>query len=143
MLADGLESLVALHWDEVALDKDTIPLGPDWEGYREDERRGVFKGIAARRDGRLIGYNCFWVMTTRHYRKTLHALNDVLYIDPDERGLAGLLLVMKSERMLGALAPTIKIIYHTKLHGELAKVGELLEKLGYRHIENVYAKVLT
>jgi hypothetical protein len=147
-LADGLEDMIALHWEEVALDKTSIPLDVDWDGYRRREREKTFRGIAMRCDGRLIGYNAFFITPTLHYRSTLHALNDVIYVDPDGRGMAGVRLLRESEHLLSGLAPLVKVIYHTKLHVVLGQgarsgtVGTLLERLGYSHIENVYAKLV-
>ena len=147
-LAAGLEDMIALHWDEVALDKTAIPLDVDWEGYRRRERERTFRGIAMRRNGRMIGYNAFFITPTLHYKSTLHALNDVIYVDADERGMAGVRLLRETERLLSTLAPLVKVIYHTKLHVVLGQgtksgtVGTLLERLGYSHIENVHAKLV-
>lgn len=147
-LRDGFEDLAALHWEEVALNKDTIPLVPDWDKYRYLERAGVLKSICARRAGKLIGYDVFFVQPAMHYSTSLWAVNDILYLDPEERrGLAGARLVRQSEKMLRDLGVQ-KVIYHTKLHVHLGHgkahgtVGDLLIKLGYKHVENVLAKTL-
>lgn len=148
VLQDGFEDMAALHWDEVALDKDAIPLAPDWEKYRWLEKSGILKSVAARRAGKLIGYDVFFVQPALHYSTSLWAVNDILYLDPEERrGMAGARLIRQAEKMLGALGVR-KVIYHTKLHVHLGHgkahgtVGDLLIKLGYKHVEDVLAKLI-
>ncbi len=145
----GLADLIALHWDEVALDKLAVPLAVDWAKYRQLDRAGVLRGVGLKRRGKLVGYNVFFVQPTLHYSTSLWALNDVLYLDPDERrGMAGARLVKQAERLLAEVGVK-KIIYHTKLHlrslgrdPEHGTVGDLLSRLGYTHVENVYAKMI-
>ena len=90
LLDEGVEELLARHWEEVAVDHDSIPLAPDWDRAFALQAAGVLRTAALRRNGRLIGYNAFHVLQPLHYRMTTHAVNDVLYVDPDERGTAGL-----------------------------------------------------
>lgn len=140
----GLEDLLIHHWEEVALDQGRIPFDPDWDRLRRAERDGTLKIVAARRGGRLLGYNAFFVMGHMHYRSTLHALNDVIYVDPEERkGGLGLRLVRKSERLLAEIG-VVKVFYHTKVHvlSERGTVGAVLERLGYTQVERVYAKLI-
>jgi hypothetical protein len=145
LLDDGLEELLLRHWNEVALDKDAIPLDPDWQRIWQLESQGVFWAAALRKDGRLIGYNAFCVHPHIHYRSTLHAVNDVIFVDPAERGLAGVRLIKGTERLLAEMGVK-KAIYHTKLHVEIGHdqklVGDLLAKMGYKHFENLYCKMI-
>lgn len=143
LLDEGVEDLLFQHWQEVAMDQERIPLDPDWEFARLQESRGILRTAALRRDGRLVGYNSFCVSPHIHYRSTLHAVNDVIYVDPAERGAAGVKLVRGTEAMLAALG-VVKVIYHTKLApiGGKHTVGDLLAALGYKHFENLYCKLL-
>lgn len=145
MVEDNLSDLLFNHWVEVALDKDSIPLDPDWERVLELEKAGVFYAAAMRREGKLIGYNAFAVYPHVHYKSTLHAFNDVIYIDPAERGFAGVRLVRGVESMLKDLGVR-KVVYHTKLHVHVGHgeklVGDFLGVLGYKHFENLYCKLL-
>lgn len=151
-LSAGLEDMLIEHWEEVALDREAVPLAPDWAKYQMLERAGVLKSLAAMRAGRFIGYNVFFVQPTIHYSTSLWALNDILYLKPSERvGMAGARLIREAERRFRDMG-VVKVLYHSKLEppegrrstsGKAAStVGDLLLKLGYRHIENVYAKML-
>ena len=142
-LNEGFEDLAAQHWDEVAADKDAIPLDPDYDAYRMMEKKGLFRSILARKDGHLIGYNAFFTAPSPHYRTTMHAVNDVIFVDKDHRGVGGLLIRDAERRLLG-LAPMVKIMYHAKTQVIVGKgtVGDLLAHMGYTHVEDVYSKIV-
>ena len=143
LLDEGVEDLLFKHWQEVAMDRERIPLDPDWDRARQLERDKVLWTAALRRGGRLIGYNSMCVHPHIHYRSTLHAVNDVVYVDPAERGAAGVRLVRGTEALLKPMG-VVKVIYHTKLApiGGKHTVGDLLSVLGYTHFENLYCKLL-
>lgn len=148
VLAVGFEDLLALHWEEVALNKDAVPLAVDWTQYRALERAGVLKILAMRQGGELVGYDIFFVQPTLHYATSTWALNDILYLAPEHRkGLAGARLIREAEQRLRELGVQ-KVLYHSKLHLNLGRhsegdtVGRLLRRLGYAHVENVWAKML-
>jgi len=145
LLDDGIEELLRNHWVEVAMDKESVPLDPDWERMFILESVGEFAAAALRRNGKLIGYNAFAIYPHVHYKSTMYAFNDVIYVDPAERGIAGVRLVRGVEPMLKALGVK-KVIYHTKVHVHVGHndglVGDLLNCLGYKHFENLYCKLI-
>ena len=147
LLADGLEEMLYDHWQEVGIDHDAVPLAPDWDHYRELEKQGILRIVTMREFDELIGYNFFFVNRHLHYRHTLHAVNDVIWLKPEKRkGLAGVRLLKDSEKMLRATG-VVKIIYHIKPHvllgvRQTGTVGNLLLHLGYRHAEECYSKIL-
>lgn len=148
VLADDLEDLLAMHWQEVALDKDNTPLKPNWAAYRQLERAGVLHAMTMRLDGLLIGYDAFFVQPPLHYSTQTWAINDILYVMPEHRrGRAGVQLIQAAERYLAGLGVK-KVVYHVKLHAYFghgkahATLGRLLKALGYNLVEEVYAKRL-
>ena len=145
LIKDGVAELLIKHWKEVALDQDTIPLDPDWKRVIELEHAKMLYSAALRRDGKIVGYNAFAVYPHIHYKSSLHAVNDVLYVDPEERGTAGIRLIRGTEAMLKELG-VVKVIYHTKVHVPIGhksgSVGDLLAKMQYKHFENLYSKML-
>lgn len=112
---EGVEDLLVLHWEEVANDKDIVPFAPDWERYRHMEKMKQFRALGAWRGGKLIGYNAFFTFAPYHYRRTSHAMNDIIYVDPAERGEAGIRLILNAERDLFRDG-IIKIMYHSKVN---------------------------
>lgn len=144
-LDGGLEAIVKAHWDEVGVHKDTVPLACDWDKYQELEDKDVLKLMLARRGDRTVGYASYLVFPHLHYCTTLHAMNDAIYVDPEERGL-GIRLIRAAERALVELATPnyIRILYHAKKHIEADRgtLSKMFEKLGYAAFETSHDKVL-
>ena len=90
--------LLEKHWEEIALNKDTIKLNPDWDAYADLEDAGILKIFTARSDGNLIGYFVVFVRSHIHYKDNLFAYNDILYLDKDYRkGFTGAKLMKFAE----------------------------------------------
>lgn len=144
----GIEDMLALHWEEIELNQETVPLAINWSAYRDLERRGILKTLLMLIGGRLIGYSVFFVQPTLHHMSTRWAVNDILYLEPERRkGLAGARLVRGAEPMLAELGVEM-VIYTVKMTGNLrsnrrdGSVGELLKKLGYSPYEATFTKPL-
>lgn len=141
MLGDvrgDMEPLLEEHWREIAHFQD-IRLNPDWEFYalmEEDERLRIF---TARVDGRLVGYAVFFVGPNRHYKDSIQAVQDVVFLHPDYRGFKiGTNLILYADQQCAA--ENIQVIYH---HIKAAhNFGPLLESCGYELVDLIYAKRL-
>lgn len=144
-LDEGLEAIVRAHWDEVGVHKDTVPLACDWDKYQELEDKDILKLMLARRGEKLVGYASYLVLPHLHYCTTLHASNDAIYVDPEERGL-GIRLIRAAEKALVKFAAPhyIRILYHAKKHVEAERgtLSRVFEKLGYVAFETSHDKVL-
>lgn len=146
LLADGLEDMIWDNIAEVEVDQDQIPTAPDWAHMLKLEEAGGYRVISARDDGRLVGYNSFFINRHTRHMHTVFAIGDVLYMLPEyRRGWAGIAFLRQTDRLLKE-AGVIKVQYgikeHVKLGASRGTVGDLLTHLGYRHIESVYGKVL-
>jgi len=131
--------LLEKHWEEIALNKDTIKLNPDWDAYAELEDAGVLKIFTARLDGQLIGYFVVFVKEHLHYKDHLFAYNDILFLTKEYRkGFTGAKLMKFAEKCLKEDGVSV-VIVNTKRHKPF---DVLLNWLGYKHIENIYSKVL-
>jgi hypothetical protein len=137
--------LLEKHRQELAQFPD-IPLQVNLDHYRSQEKAGVLRIFTARlnrgpADAKtLIGYAVFVVFPNPHYSSSLQAVQDVLYIDPEQRkGATGLGLVNFSEQQLQA--EHVQVIYH---HVKTAHpiLGSILKHKGYAEVETVWAKRL-
>lgn len=141
-LADVRDEMIPLlqrHWEEIALNKDSVPLDPDWEKYDLIEKAGMFCLVTAREAGAMVGYASFTVLGNLHYRSLYLADGDVFWLAPEYRkGTAGIRLLKAAEQILIGMGVN-KIVNKTKLHSDL---GPLFEYLGYTAIERVYAKMV-
>ena len=138
--------MIALHWDEVERDKNSVALDVDWVSYRRAEKDGQFRAIEMTKKGQLIGYNGFFVHHSWHFKGLMTAICDVVYVTPEARGAAGVKLLKDSEKLIATLAPMVKIFYHSKpyvhIGAKSGTLGQLLGHLGYRHDEDVLTKIV-
>jgi L-amino acid N-acyltransferase YncA len=127
------------HWREVALNHAEVPLDIDYARYDALEAAGGLHVLTARRGGLLIGYQVTIVSPHLHYRSTLHGITDVYWIAPECRhGVTAMRLFQAAERELKKLGVR-KLFTATKLHLDQ---GPLFERLGYRPVERLYAKLI-
>jgi hypothetical protein len=140
LLAEGLEDLAFQDWAEVEVHTDQVPLAIDWGHMMAQERLGTYRVISARIGGELAGYNSFFINRHTRARDTLFAINDALYLAPQYRqGWNGVRFLRESDRLLKE-AGVAKVQYGIKTH--MPAGGHILARLGYEHIEDVYAKIL-
>jgi hypothetical protein len=76
------------HWREITHYAD-IPLDPDIDTYNTMEVIGALRCFTAREQGRLVGYAVFFIRHNLHYRSSLQAMQDVLFVLPEHRGRVG------------------------------------------------------
>ena len=132
---DEIKPLLEMHWREIAHYQD-IELNPDWEFYLSVPSVRVY---TARMDGELIGYGVFFIGPNRHYKQSVQAVQDILFVHPSHRGgRTGykLLAFCDSEaKAEGAQA----IYHHVKAVHDF---GPLLKRLGYETVDLIYARRL-
>lgn len=137
-LWDEAEPLLQAHYEEIAHYQD-IPLYPDKEAYQRLEDQGQLRCYTLRDGGHLVGYVVFIVRRGLHYRTSIQANQDVLFVLPAARyGLAGVRLIKEAERRLAAEG--VQVVYHHAKRKN--KVGELLERIGYEPVDGIWAKRL-
>lgn len=136
---DG-QAIFKVHFDELALHKEAMPMGLDDDFYFDLDKRNFLLVVTARRDGRLIGYYVGIVIDHHPHNKDGGKVSttDMFYIHPEERkGGAGAKLLIAAENELrreGVKKATIS----TKLHFES---GALLDALGWEKTDVVRQKV--
>lgn len=131
--------LLTRHWREIAKFQD-IALDVDVTTYRHADTAGRLRVYTARVDENLVGYAVFAVGFNPHYRASLQAVQDVIYIDQSyRRGAIGLDLLRFAERELAAEG--VQVVRH---HVKRAhpKLGRILEHMGYEVEDVLYSKRL-
>jgi GNAT superfamily N-acetyltransferase len=135
-----IKPLLVRHWEEIARNRDTIKLDPDYALYATLDERGQLLICTARDGGRLVGYAIYFTFFQIHYRKTRWAESDIFWIDPELRlPTVALRLFKFCETELRTKGVTV---LHTRAKNAHPAAGRLLEHLGHTPIETVYAKVL-
>lgn len=138
-LFDEVFPLLLSHYQEVAHYKD-IPLDPDWEKYLKLEEMEMLRIFTAREvDGKLCGYAVFFIHPNPHYRTSIQANQDVLYIDPSKRGF-GKEFIPWCDEMLRAEG--VHVVYHHLKAKPHLDFSPLLERIGYELIDKIYGRRL-
>lgn len=129
------KDLFPLHWNELALDKERVPLDPQYEVYLERDLRGEILLIVGRSSGKLVGYFVGFVAPGLHYRSCLTLTMDLFYVLPEYRGHAGIALFRAVEDE-GKRRGVQRMFVGSKLHKD---AGWLFGKLGYVEVERYYS----
>lgn len=78
--------LLPLHYRELALNQDQVPLDPQYEVYLQREREGGLLFVTLREAGELVGYYIGFIAPGLHYKTCLTCTTDIFYLHPDKRG---------------------------------------------------------
>lgn len=142
-LADRLEELkhlLPLHYEELALNRDKVPLSPQYDVYLERERRGELLMMTMRDAGALVGYFLGFIAPGLHYSTCLTCTMDIFYIRPDKRGqaLPGVRLFRAVEQELRRRGVQ-RWFVGSKCKADASKLFEFLE---FERVEIYYSKWL-
>lgn len=136
---EEIDPIFRQHWEEIALNRDVVPLDVDYERYSIAENAGRVHIVTVRDDGRLVGYYCALLDTHFHYKGTMMAFTDVYFLLPAyRRADTAFRLFCMAEKTLKERGIT-KLIAATKLHQDK---GRLFAAMGWTEVERVFTKVL-
>ena len=133
---EELKPLLLLHWKEIALDQDTIPLEPMYDEYQRLEDIGILNMFTMRVDGKIQGYIVGFIKRHLHYQSLLYYANDIYFVSPDFRGVNSMRFFKAFEKHLKEL-DVQQIVMYTKQH---KSVQPFLEHLGYSAVDIVMKK---
>ena len=134
---DEVQPMLPEHYQELALNKDKVPLDPMYDVYDRLDAEGKTLVVTLREDGRLVGYFVGFVAPKLHYKTCLALTMDIFWTHPDIRGgLAGVRLFRAVEKE--AKRRGVQTLYYgSKLHKDS---GRLFEFLKMTPIEMYYSK---
>jgi hypothetical protein len=136
---DEMQPLLRAHWEEIAHWPD-IEFKPALERYQQLEAVNYLRIYTVRDQGVLVGYAIYVVATGLHSCQTLQAEEDCFYISPAARSRQlwmGLLNLAESSLK----AEGVVIILQHQKH-RIPVMGEILKRLSYECIDQVWAKRL-
>nr|DAN02913.1 MAG TPA: transcriptional regulator [Caudoviricetes sp.] len=131
-----MRRLLPLHYQELALNKDKVPLDPQYEVYLDRERRGELLFVTLREAGEMIGYFVGFIAPGLHYRTCLTCTMDIFFVHPGKRqGRAGITLFkfVKAELKRRGVD---RWFVGSKCH---ADASALFEYLGFEKVEVYYS----
>jgi L-amino acid N-acyltransferase YncA len=135
-----IRGLTSEHWEMLALNKDTVPLDPDWDIYRASDSTGRLHVLTARAENQVLaGYYVSFIMPHPHYKSTRFGMVDSYYMRPEFRTpTAGLEFFLALEEEMRKCDVKC-LITTTKLHHDISL---LLERLGWQPAGKTLTKVL-
>ena len=116
-----------LHWEELALNKDKVPLDPQYDLYEARDDAGQLLLVTLRETGRLVGYFIGFIAPGFHYKTCLTLTMDIFWTHPDVRGgFSGVKLfrlVEKEAKRRGVH----RMFYGSKMHKDASRLFEFLK----------------
>ena len=130
------------HWEEIAQDRDSVPLDPDFDNYYRLDLEGILHILTVRVDGELAGYTFSLIGPHLHYHSTKTAQTEMFWLAPEHRsGWTGVRLLRLTRRGLRDRGVKLHLI-NFKIGFESGRVGKLLSRLGYRPTDIVVRQVI-
>lgn len=134
-----LKVLLPLHYKELALNQDKVPLDPQYGEYIRREREGMLLFVTAREAGELMGYFIGFIAPGLHYQTCLTCTMDIFFVHPDKRtGMTGVKLFKFVEKELKRRGVD-RWFVGSKNH---ADSSALFRRLGFEPVETHHSKYL-
>lgn len=134
-----LKPLLMTHWNKLALNKDKVPLDPQFDVYLRKEAAGELMFMVLRDAGKMVGYWIAFIAPGLHYRTCLTAQMDIWNLLPGyESGIAAMVLMRAVEREYRRRGVDRSFIGE-KLH---KPTGRLFKAFGYEPVETYHSKWL-
>lgn len=131
------------HWPEVGHYKD-IPIDMEWQRYAQLQEMGKLRCYTIRafaneefKETELQGYAFFIVDKHLHYRNTVVASQDILYVRRPHRGIGHAFMGWCDAQLKAEGVTTVT--HHAKTY---FNYGELFQKLGYEKAEEIWTRRL-
>lgn len=143
---ENLKGFFPDHWNELALNKDKVPLDPQYQVYLDRENLGQVMFICGREKGRIIAYFVGFVTPALHYQTCLTLQMDIFYLAPEYRDGDSLSEVeadmvcmdlFQAVKAEGIRRGVKRAFYGSKLHKDASR---LFEELGMVEVERYYSE---
>lgn len=136
---ETMKPLFPLHWQELALNQDKVPLDPQYDVYLARGKLGEVLFVAGRDAGELIAYFVGFVARGLHYKTCLTLTMDIFWVRPEYRGRSAGIRLFKTVEAEAKRRGVERVFMGSKLHKDS---GWLFERLGYSPVETYYSKWL-
>ena len=136
---EELKPLFPTHWEDLALNKDAVPLDPQYDLYLRRDAAGEVLFVSLRENSKLIGYFVGFIAPGPHYRTCLTGTMDIYYILPEKRGGTKALRLFRCVFQEMKRRGVQRVFMGSKLHKD---TGRLFEAFGLRPVETFYSAML-
>lgn len=130
-----LKPLLPLHYAELALNQDKVPLSPQFGIYEARDAMGELLFMVLRKDGEMIGYFIGFIAPGLHYSTCLTCQMDIFYVHPDHRGGGAGWQLFKAVEAECKRRGVQRLFVGSKMHKD---ASWLFNRLGYEPCETFY-----
>jgi GNAT superfamily N-acetyltransferase len=134
---DEMKPLFPLHWEELALNRDRVPLDPQYDIYLRRDAASEVLFVTIREAGELVGYFVGFLAPGLHYRTCLTLTMDIFYLHPSRRGRQGGVMLFKAVEAEAKRRGVQRVFYGSKSHKDASR---LFEAFGCEQVETYYSK---
>ena len=136
LFLEEVKPILPLHYAELALHQDKVPLSPQYDEYLKRDAAGMILLVTLREAGELIGYFVGFVAPGLHYSTCLTLHLDIFYVHPDHRGSGGGIVLFKAVEREAKRRGVQRLFTGSKMHKD---ASWLFERLGYELVETTYS----
>jgi len=133
---DEVKPLLPLHYEELALNKDKVPLSPQYDEYLRRDAAGMVVCITMRSAGELVGYIIAFKAPGLHYSTCLTLTVDIFWLKPEYRGNGGGVIMFKALEKEAKRLGVDRMFVGSKVHLD---ASYLFDRLGYTKVETYYS----
>lgn len=138
-ILDELKPILPRHYEELALNQDSVPLDPQYDIYLQRENNGEVLVVTLRESGVLCGYFIGFVSPALHYKTCLTCIMDIFYVVQEWRGHGGGQILFRGVEKELINRGVQRLFVGSKLHKD---ASWLFERMGYTEVERYYSKML-
>lgn len=132
-----LREIYPIHWQELALNKDKVPLNMMWEVYEQHDANDALLLVTLREGGALVGYFIGFIYPGLHYRDCLTLTMDIFFTVPDVRGRTAALRLFRAVEREAKARGVQRVFFGSKNHRDSSR---LFKALGYTPVETWHSK---
>ena len=136
---EELRPLLLSHYEKLALDRERVPLDPQWEHYFAKEQLGELMFVVLRDNGRMVGYWIAFIAPGLHYKTCLTATMDIWNVLPEYERAGPIITLMRAVEREIERRGVNRSFVGEKIH---RPCGRLYRAFGYEPIETYYSKLL-
>lgn len=132
-----LKPLYPAHWEELALNKESVPLSPIWENYVKLHTAGMLLVVTLRDGPKIAGYFLGVIAPALHYSTCITCTSDIYRVLPEYRGRHGGVRLFRVVEQHLKTQGVHRWFVGSKLHKD---AGRLFVALGFDPVETYYSK---
>lgn len=117
-----LKVMFPAHWEELALNKDRVPLDPQYDVYEAREARGEVLCVTLRDRGDIRGYFVGFIAPGLHYRSCLTLTMDIYWTHPDIRGGTAAIRLFRTVEQEAKRRGVKRVFYGSKNHKDSSRL---------------------